>query len=60
MCGGARRRSAPTDLDEVPVEEFGKSRILMNGLAGELHARNLQALLHRPEGRTRRSSVGRP
>src|SRR3990172_9066203 len=54
-----RRRSAPTDLDQAPVEDFGKSRILMNGLAGDLHTPKFQALLHRQEGRSRRSSVGK-
>ncbi len=54
-----RRRSASPDLELAPVEDFGKSRILMNGLAGDLHARNLQALLHRQEGGGRRLSVGK-
>jgi glyoxylase-like metal-dependent hydrolase (beta-lactamase superfamily II) len=47
------RRKSPSPLaDEPDVEAFGKSRILMNGLADELHRRNLQALL-RPTGRSR-------
>jgi glyoxylase-like metal-dependent hydrolase (beta-lactamase superfamily II) len=46
-----RRRKSPSPVaDEPDVEAFGKSRILMNGLADELHRRNLQALL-RPSGR---------
>jgi len=48
-----QRRKSPSPLaDEPDVEAFGKSRILMNGLADELHRRNLQALL-RPAGRGR-------
>lgn len=48
-----QRRKTPSPLaDEPDVEVFGKSRILMNGLADELHRRNLQALL-RPAGRGR-------
>jgi glyoxylase-like metal-dependent hydrolase (beta-lactamase superfamily II) len=44
-----RRRKAPgLAADDPDVEAFGKSRILMNGLADQLHRRNLQALLHRP------------
>src|SRR3990172_9405998 len=41
-----RRKTPASDAAEADVEDFGKSRILMNGLAAELHARNLQALLH--------------
>lgn len=45
-----RRRKRPaTDVEAPDVEAFGKSRILLNGLAGELHYRNLQALIH-PDG----------
>lgn len=47
-----RRKSPSLPADEPDVESFGKSRILMNGLADELHRRNLQALL-RPAGRSR-------
>ncbi|HMK08009.1 MAG TPA: MBL fold metallo-hydrolase [Anaerolineales bacterium] len=47
-----RRKSAgPADAN---VEDFGKSRILMNGLAGELHRRNLQALLRPAPGHSGR------
>jgi glyoxylase-like metal-dependent hydrolase (beta-lactamase superfamily II) len=43
-----RRRKGPSLASDDPgVEAFGKSRILMNGLADELHRRNLQALLRR-------------
>jgi glyoxylase-like metal-dependent hydrolase (beta-lactamase superfamily II) len=42
----AGRRKDPMDiLYDVDVEECGKSRILLNGLAEELHRRNLEALL---------------
>ena len=53
-----RRKSPVSDTRPADVEDFGKSRILMNGLAGELHARNLQALLARQPSRGRRSADG--
>ncbi|RPI31717.1 MAG: MBL fold metallo-hydrolase [Chloroflexota bacterium] len=41
----ASRRKFPFEmLDEVDVEACGKSRVLIGGLAGELHRRNLRAL----------------
>lgn len=41
----AARRKYPQDvLDEATVESCGKSRVLIGGLAGELHRRNLRAL----------------
>jgi len=41
----AGRRKYPMDvLDEIGVEECGKSRVLIGGLASELHRRNLKAL----------------
>jgi cyclase len=41
----AGRRRYPWDiLEEVDVESCGKSRVLIGGLAPELHARNLKAL----------------
>jgi len=41
----AARRKYPMDmLTEVSVEECGKSRVLIGGLAQELHRRNLRAL----------------
>jgi glyoxylase-like metal-dependent hydrolase (beta-lactamase superfamily II) len=40
----ARLRDGEAYLMEVDIEECGKSRILMNGLAEQLHARNLVAL----------------
>lgn len=41
----AGRRKYPWDsLEEVDVESCGKSRVLIGGLAPELHSRNLKAL----------------
>ena len=41
----ARRRKNPVEvLDSIGVEACGKSRILLGGLASELHKRNLRAL----------------
>jgi glyoxylase-like metal-dependent hydrolase (beta-lactamase superfamily II) len=41
----ASRRKYPLEiLDEATVEACGKSRVLIGGLAGELHRRNLRAL----------------
>ena len=41
----ASRRKYPAEiLDESYVEDCGKSRILISGLSGELHHRNLRAL----------------
>jgi glyoxylase-like metal-dependent hydrolase (beta-lactamase superfamily II) len=49
-----QRRKTPSPASDDPdVEAFGKSRILMNGLADDLHRRNLQALLRRPPARGR-------
>ena len=43
----ARRRKNPIDiLDSLGVEACGKSRILLGGLAVELHRRNLRALYY--------------
>lgn len=46
-----RRRKSGSAVADPDVEEFGKSRILMNGLGADLHRRNLQTLLGRPRGR---------
>lgn len=44
----ASRRKYPQEiLDETTVEMCGKSRVLIGGLAGELHRRNLHALYRR-------------
>lgn len=41
----AGRRKYPQDvLDEIDIEECGKSRILLNGLAEDLHKRNVEGL----------------
>lgn len=42
----ARRKDYMGYLEKIDVESCGKSRILLNGLAEELHARNLVALYH--------------
>ncbi|MGD8814048.1 MAG: MBL fold metallo-hydrolase [Anaerolineales bacterium] len=43
----SRRRDPQGYLATIDVERCGKSRILLNGLAEELHRRNLEALYHR-------------
>lgn len=43
----ARRRDPEGYLAKIDVESCGKSRILLNGLAEDLHMRNLYALLDR-------------
>jgi len=40
----ARRKYPQEILEEIGVEECGKSRVLIGGLAEELHKRNLRAL----------------
>ena len=35
------------DLRQIPIEKCGKSRILLNGLAPDLHYQNLVSLFHR-------------
>lgn len=43
----ANKRKYPQEvLDDATVESCGKSRVLIGGLAGELHRRNLRALYH--------------
>jgi glyoxylase-like metal-dependent hydrolase (beta-lactamase superfamily II) len=47
----AAKRRYPLDvLDEATVESCGKSRVLIGGLAGELHKRNLRALYRQMYG----------
>jgi glyoxylase-like metal-dependent hydrolase (beta-lactamase superfamily II) len=47
----AARRKYPLEiLDEVDVEDSGKSRVLIGGLANELHRRNLLALYRKMYG----------
>jgi cyclase len=43
----SRRREPQEYLESIDVESCGKSRILLNGLAEELHTRNLLALYKR-------------
>ena len=43
----ARRKSADEFLDAIRVEECGKSRVYLGGLAETLHRRNLRALYNR-------------
>lgn len=52
----ARRKYALDILDEIGVEECGKSRVLIGGLAEELHKRNLRALYRQLYGETPLSS----
>jgi glyoxylase-like metal-dependent hydrolase (beta-lactamase superfamily II) len=41
----ARRKNAVELLDEISIEDCGKSRVYLGGLAQTLHQRNLRALL---------------
>ncbi len=41
----ARRKASVEYLEENDIESCGKSRVHLSGLAGELHRRNLRALL---------------
>ena len=53
----ASRRKYPWDLlEEIGVEECGKSRVLMGGLAEELHSRNLYAMYEQLYGKPPASS----
>lgn len=42
----ARKKNAEELLEEITIEECGKSRVYLGGLARELHQRNLLALLY--------------
>jgi len=42
----SRRKNAIELLDEIRIEDCGKSRVYLGGLAETLHQRNLRALLH--------------
>jgi cyclase len=46
----SRRREPQAYLESIGIESCGKSRILLNGLAEELHTRNLLALYNRVYG----------
>ncbi len=48
----ARRKYAGDYLDKVDIADCGKSRILLGGLAPELHRRNLRALYRQFYGET--------
>lgn len=53
----AARRKYPWDLlEDIGVEECGKSRVLIGGLAEELHSRNLYALYEQLYGEPPASS----
>jgi cyclase len=41
----SRRKNAIELLDEITIEDCGKSRVYLGGLAQTLHQRNLRALL---------------
>ena len=41
----AKRKNALELLDEITIEECGKSRVYLGGLAEQLHQRNLRSLL---------------
>jgi len=42
----ARKKNAEELIEQITVEECGKSRVYLGGLARELHQRNLYALLN--------------
>jgi glyoxylase-like metal-dependent hydrolase (beta-lactamase superfamily II) len=42
----SRRKNAEELLDEIKIEDCGKSRVYLGGLATALHQSNLHALLH--------------
>jgi glyoxylase-like metal-dependent hydrolase (beta-lactamase superfamily II) len=46
----SRRRDPEGYMATIDVEQCGKSRILLNGLAEELHRRNLEAVYQRNHG----------
>ncbi len=46
----ARRKSIDEDLDAAGLEESGKSRVYLGGLAESLHRRNMQALVKKARG----------
>jgi len=47
-----KRRFSGDILEEIDVETAGKSRVILGGLAGELHRRNLTALFRQTFGRS--------
>ena len=46
----ARRKAAVEYLEGITLEECGKSRVYLGGLAVSLHERNLRALLNQAQG----------
>ncbi|MDY6868721.1 MAG: MBL fold metallo-hydrolase [Chloroflexota bacterium] len=55
----ARRRKNPIEvLDSIGIEACGKSRVLLGGLASELHRRNLRALYYQTIEQDNISEVG--
>jgi len=46
----SRRKDPAAYLSDIDIEDCGKARILINGLAGDLHKRNLAALYQRLYG----------
>ncbi len=44
VASAIERGEAPEALDEIPIEDCGKSRIPLNGLVQDLHQANMQAL----------------
>ena len=46
----ARRKSAEEFLETIGIEDCGKSRVYLGGLAATLHRRNLRALYHQMTG----------
>ena len=54
---GARRKYPWDLLEDIGVEECGKSRVLIGGLAEDLHSRNLFALYEQLYGEPPASSV---
>ena len=55
-----RRRNPEELLEAITIEECGKSRVYLGGLAESLHQRNLHALLHQwsEEERAKRQKIG--
>jgi hypothetical protein len=54
----AARRKYPMEiLSEIGVEDCGKSRVLIGGLAEELHRRNLRALYYQMFGELPKSGL---
>lgn len=48
----ARRRNSDEFLESMRIEDFGKSRVNLGGLALTLHERNMRVLLEKEQGET--------